>query len=329
MARKIISVIDDRIKKALNKYLSNFIKNKIGTIVAYDGNNYIAYVCFEDGQTIHTYYNKCGEILSDGDNVRVYYVVNIDKGWIGARCGNPKPLFSDTEIDTSIIITQDQNKFKKDKHEIVKETKGDIDCYVTEWDFVVGWNRFYNTHYNPHPVKLLNKWWSTSLYVGKYSIRDDSLKTVRLIVKLERISWNGRGQGKFYPSYHYNIYTEEGETFVNGVVSYHKPIDGFWLEWGEVYANYPTDEEIQDGNLVSYGCCSYRICCCVTLLDVALNPYNEDVEYKTAIRRSYNGTYRFVHFSKKVERTAALRMKFATEEQLYDAVGVIDWSGVT
>lgn len=97
---KLLNIIDDRCNKNLNNKSNNYIKQRIGSVVEYDEDNGITYVIFpeDENQQIHTYYNKTPEVLEEGNQVRVFYTVNIDKGWIGARCGEPVFPTEDTII---------------------------------------------------------------------------------------------------------------------------------------------------------------------------------------------------------------------------------------
>ena len=90
-AEQFLDIIDNRIEKHLNSNTYNYIKQRIGNVVEYDEDNGRAYVIFpeDENQQMHAYYNKTPETLEEGNQVRVFYTVNIDKGWIGARCGDP------------------------------------------------------------------------------------------------------------------------------------------------------------------------------------------------------------------------------------------------
>ncbi len=90
-ASDLIDLIDSRSKKAIEAETKRSVKTKNGIVVSYDDTAYSAVVSFpEDGNNVlNTYYNKTGEILSEGDNVKVYYTTNPAKGWIGLRLGEP------------------------------------------------------------------------------------------------------------------------------------------------------------------------------------------------------------------------------------------------
>ena len=76
-------------KKNDKEKVDNSIKMKLAKVIGVDEDTYKVFVYFIDDieQNAYTFYNKSGEVLSEGDNVRVYYTTNPAKGWIGARCG--------------------------------------------------------------------------------------------------------------------------------------------------------------------------------------------------------------------------------------------------
>ena len=114
---KLLNIIDDRCNKNLNNKSNNYIKQRIGNVVEYDEDNGRAYVIFpeDENQQMHTYYNKTSETLEEGNQVRVFYTVNIDKGWIGAKCGETtinkltdKPMYISAKVTNSQAITYDK-----------------------------------------------------------------------------------------------------------------------------------------------------------------------------------------------------------------------------
>ena len=78
-------------KKNDKEKVDNAIKMKPAKVIGVDEDTYKVFVYFIDDieQNAYTFYNKSGEVLSEGDNVRVYYTTNPAKGWIGGRCGEP------------------------------------------------------------------------------------------------------------------------------------------------------------------------------------------------------------------------------------------------
>ncbi|MBP0984953.1 MAG: hypothetical protein J6A19_14630 [Oscillospiraceae bacterium] len=78
-------------KKTDKEKVENSINVKPAKVIGIDEDTYKVFVYFIDdvNQQMYTFYNKSGEVLSEGDNVRIYYTTNPAKGWIGARCGEP------------------------------------------------------------------------------------------------------------------------------------------------------------------------------------------------------------------------------------------------
>lgn len=89
---KLLNIIDDRCEKNINKKSANYIKQRIGKVIEYDSDNRKAYVAFpeDEKEQIHTYYNKTAEYLEEGNQVKIFYTTNIDKGWIGLKLGDPQ-----------------------------------------------------------------------------------------------------------------------------------------------------------------------------------------------------------------------------------------------
>ena len=65
------------------------IKSKQAKVIGIDTETEMAFVYFLDDveQTQYSFYNKSGENIEEGDNVKVFYTSNPAKGWIGTRCG--------------------------------------------------------------------------------------------------------------------------------------------------------------------------------------------------------------------------------------------------
>lgn len=88
---EFLDIIDNRIEKHLSSNAYGYIRQRAAIVIEYNEDTKNAFVYFVDdeNQTQYTFYNKTGEVLSSGDNVKVYYTTNITKGWIGERCGEP------------------------------------------------------------------------------------------------------------------------------------------------------------------------------------------------------------------------------------------------
>ena len=88
---QFLDIIDNRIEKHLDGNTYGYVRQRGAVVTEYDNDSKKAFVYFidDESQTQYTFYNKTNELLSSGDNVKVYYVTNIAKGWIGARCGEP------------------------------------------------------------------------------------------------------------------------------------------------------------------------------------------------------------------------------------------------
>ena len=88
---QFLDIIDNRIEKHLNFNTSSYIKQRLAKVIEVDTDSQKVYVYFVDdeNQTQYVYYNKTNEIITSGDNVKVFYTSDIIKGWIGARCGEP------------------------------------------------------------------------------------------------------------------------------------------------------------------------------------------------------------------------------------------------
>lgn len=88
---QFLDIIDNRIEKHLNFNTSSYIKQRLAKVIEVDTDSQKVYVYFVDdeNQTQYVYYNKTNEIITSGDNVKVFYTSDIIKGWIGERCGEP------------------------------------------------------------------------------------------------------------------------------------------------------------------------------------------------------------------------------------------------
>ena len=123
---KILNVIDDRCEKVLNNKQNTLIKTRVGQVAEYDSDSHKAYVIFPDDnkQQTHLYYNKTNEELKAGDQVRIFYTTNIDKGWIGLRLGEPNiNVVSEPEWDgvAQILRTNDSRIALKTFESVNKE----------------------------------------------------------------------------------------------------------------------------------------------------------------------------------------------------------------
>lgn len=96
LLRQLVTTVQ---KKNDKEKVDNSIKMKPAKVIGVDEDTHKVFVYFIDDieQNAYTFYNKSGEILTEGDNVRVYYTSNPAKGWIGARCGEPNIQSNDTE----------------------------------------------------------------------------------------------------------------------------------------------------------------------------------------------------------------------------------------
>ena len=89
----------DLLKQAISGMHKKLDKEKVDTsinvkpakVIGVDEDTHKVFAYFIDdiNQQEYTFYNKSGEIVSEGDNVKIYYTTNPAKGWIGARCGIP------------------------------------------------------------------------------------------------------------------------------------------------------------------------------------------------------------------------------------------------
>lgn len=88
---QFLDIIDNRIEKHLDDNTYGYVRQRGAVVTEYDNDSKKAFVYFVDDEsrTLYTFYNKTNELLSSGDNVKVFYTSDIIKGWIGARCGEP------------------------------------------------------------------------------------------------------------------------------------------------------------------------------------------------------------------------------------------------
>ena len=88
LLRQLVTTVQ---KKNDKEKVDNSIKMKPAKVIGIDEDTYKVFVYFIDDteQNAYTFYNKSGEVLTEGDSVRVYYTTNPAKGWIGTRCGEP------------------------------------------------------------------------------------------------------------------------------------------------------------------------------------------------------------------------------------------------
>lgn len=122
--------IDVACKKSLNELTDNNIKTKTANVIVYDKDTFATTICFIDDKNKNEYtlYNKSGEILSEGDVVKVYYTTNVAKGWIGTRMG--EPVYPETESGgTEVVITTNQAKHMMKNYTVIRVADGDTHCY--------------------------------------------------------------------------------------------------------------------------------------------------------------------------------------------------------
>ena len=126
---KILNIIDDRFNKNLNNKQVNFIKTRVGQVIEYDSDTHKTYVVFPDDvtQQTHLYYNKTNEYLEEGDQVKVFYTTNVDRGWIGLRLGEPNiTMGGSLEPITAITINSDTD--------YVVSTNAGIEKYIAVFE---------------------------------------------------------------------------------------------------------------------------------------------------------------------------------------------------
>lgn len=117
-------------KKNDKEKVDNSIKMKPAKVIGVDEDTYKVFAYFIDDaeQNAYTFYNKSGEVLTEGDNVRVYYTTNPAKGWIGARMG--EPVYPEVDSGgTEVVITTNQAKHMMNNYEVIRVVDGDTHCY--------------------------------------------------------------------------------------------------------------------------------------------------------------------------------------------------------
>lgn len=117
-AEQFLDIIDNRIEKHLNSNTYNYVKQRMAIVTAVDNDTQKVYVYFVDdeSQTQYVYYNKTGETISEGDNVRVFYTSDIIKGWIGNKSGQPStstvteqsPLYISAKVQNQTSVSYDK-----------------------------------------------------------------------------------------------------------------------------------------------------------------------------------------------------------------------------
>lgn len=87
---KLLTELISSVQKKNDKdKVDSSIKSKQAKVIGIDTETEMAFVYFLDDveQTQYSFYNKSGENIEEGDNVKVFYTSNPAKGWIGTRCG--------------------------------------------------------------------------------------------------------------------------------------------------------------------------------------------------------------------------------------------------
>ena len=114
LLRQLVTTVQ---KKNDKEKVDNSIKMKPAKVIGVDEDTYKVFVYFIDDieQNAYTFYNKSGEILTEGDNVKVYYTTNPAKGWIGARCGETvidtpedKPTYISAKVANTQTVSYDK-----------------------------------------------------------------------------------------------------------------------------------------------------------------------------------------------------------------------------
>lgn len=88
LLKQIVTTVQ---KKNDKEQVNDTIRTKPAKVIGVDDETHKVFVYFleDTEQKEYTFYNKSGEILSEGDTVKVFYTTNVAKGWIGARMGEP------------------------------------------------------------------------------------------------------------------------------------------------------------------------------------------------------------------------------------------------
>lgn len=125
-ATDLIQIIDSKTKKDFQD--DACIKAINATVITYNPQNKKAVVSFVDDSQNNEYilYNKSGEMLSEGDIVKVYYCTNNAKGWIGIRVGNPN--IEEKKNDKHKIIVQSKDFFEE-AHWLMSDSSKEVYTY--------------------------------------------------------------------------------------------------------------------------------------------------------------------------------------------------------
>lgn len=88
LLKQIVTTVQKQNDK---EQVNDTIRTKPAKVIGVDEETHKVFVYFleDTEQKEYTFYNKSGEILSEGDTVKVFYTTNVAKGWIGARNGEP------------------------------------------------------------------------------------------------------------------------------------------------------------------------------------------------------------------------------------------------
>ena len=94
------------LSKLLSKGTNQGLQRVQGKVISYDSSSGNAVVQLVGSTQTHTYINKSGELLSEGDSVQVWYFTSIDAGFVGLRCGNDTTLQKISELEQRIIALE-------------------------------------------------------------------------------------------------------------------------------------------------------------------------------------------------------------------------------
>lgn len=116
---ELLKELISSVQKKNDGEVDNSIKSKPAKVIGVDDETYKVYVYFLDDteQKEYTFLNKTGEIISEGDNVKVFYTSNPAKGWIGERCGEPVLKEPDPIIPYVTATVQNQSAVAYDRIE--------------------------------------------------------------------------------------------------------------------------------------------------------------------------------------------------------------------
>ena len=131
---KLLNIIDNRCDKNIEKKAVNYIKQRVGTVVEYDDETRKVYITFpeDEKQQTHTYYNKTLETFEVGNQVKIFYTTNIDKGWVGLKLGEPQIITVDAGVGKPSdwdATSEYFNSYTGDNKNIAG-TKGEKDYYA-------------------------------------------------------------------------------------------------------------------------------------------------------------------------------------------------------